>query len=391
MMIPGLIALALAYVLSQFFRAFLAVLAEPLSVDIGATPEDLAGASGAWFLCFALMQLPVGAALDRIGPRRTAAVLLGLAGGGGAVVFSLATAPWHITAAMVLIGMGCSPVLMASYFIFAREFPPRQFATLAALMLGGGSVGNLLSAYPMTLAVDLIGWRGALLALALACVAVAAGIWALVHDPERIESEHRGSVLDLLRMPVLWFIFPLMFVNYAPAGAIRGLWMGPYLTDVFAFSPGQVGTATLIMGVAMILGTLAYGPLDKLFGTRKWVIFTGNVICACATVGLALLVERSATLSIAMMALIGFAGASFPVILAHARSFFPAHLTGRGVTLINLFGIGGVGVMQFASGRLHTATSGMGTAMPYALIFAFFGGALLLGCLLYLFSRDNVN
>ena len=34
----------------------------------------LALSSGVWFLSFALMQLPVGWALDRIGPRLTAAV-----------------------------------------------------------------------------------------------------------------------------------------------------------------------------------------------------------------------------------------------------------------------------------------------------------------------------
>ena len=69
----GLALLCLAYVLSQFFRAFLAVLSGPLERDLGTTPDDLAFASGLWFLVFAAMQIPVGWALDRIGPRRTAA------------------------------------------------------------------------------------------------------------------------------------------------------------------------------------------------------------------------------------------------------------------------------------------------------------------------------
>ena len=51
----GLFLLALAYVLSQFFRAFLAVLAGPLETDLGLAPEDLAFASGLWFLSFAAM------------------------------------------------------------------------------------------------------------------------------------------------------------------------------------------------------------------------------------------------------------------------------------------------------------------------------------------------
>ena len=50
-----LILLTFAYVLSQFYRAFLAVLTEVLDTDIGAGAEALATASGLWFLSFALM------------------------------------------------------------------------------------------------------------------------------------------------------------------------------------------------------------------------------------------------------------------------------------------------------------------------------------------------
>ena len=56
----GLVLLCLAYVLSQFFRAFLAVLGAPLAADLGAGPDDLALASGLWFAVFALMQPLVG-------------------------------------------------------------------------------------------------------------------------------------------------------------------------------------------------------------------------------------------------------------------------------------------------------------------------------------------
>ncbi|GAW36433.1 major Facilitator Superfamily protein [Roseovarius sp. A-2] len=112
------------------------MLSGPLTRDIGTTPDDLAVASGLWFLIFAGMQIPVGWALDRIGPRRTSAVLLLIGGGGGAALFALATALLHISLAMGLIAVGCSPVLMASYYIFARQFPPVRFTTLAALMRG---------------------------------------------------------------------------------------------------------------------------------------------------------------------------------------------------------------------------------------------------------------
>ena len=191
-------------------------------------------------------------------------------------------------------------------------------------------------------------------------------------------------------MPALWAIFPLMFVAYAPSAAVRGLWIGPYMGDVFALDTGQIGQVTLVMGVAMICGTLCYGPLDRIFRTHKWVIFTGNLLAALAALALAATVGQGVVLSVVLAAALGFFGASFPVIIAHARSFFPAHLAGRGVTLLNLFGIAGAGVAQFVSGPVHAAgLAAGGVNGAYVALFAFFGIVHLGGVLVYLASRDS--
>ncbi len=76
---PGLVALTLAYVMSQFYRSFLAVLTPALTLDLGATKGELSAASGAWFAGFALAQFVVGVSLDRYGPKRTAAWILACA------------------------------------------------------------------------------------------------------------------------------------------------------------------------------------------------------------------------------------------------------------------------------------------------------------------------
>ncbi|GAA6181540.1 MFS transporter [Shimia sp. NS0008-38b] len=386
-----LMLLCLAYVLSQFFRAFLAVLTKVLEIDVGAIPADLAFASGLWFLIFAAMQIPVGAALDKYGPRRTSAILLLIGGGGGAALFAMASTPLHISVAMGLIGVGCSPVLMASYFIFARTYPPARFATLAALMLGVGSFGNLIAAYPTAWAAETIGWRATLWVLAAISAAISVGLWATVQDPAPAEGDAKGSVLDLLKIPALWLLFPLMFVNYMPAAGIRGLWIGPYLSDVFSLTTNQIGQATLVMGVAMIVGTFAYGPADRILKTRKWVIIGGNLLGALGLIGLTLFTDSSAIRAILMMSVVGFCGASFPVLIAHARSFFPEHLTGRGVTLMNLFGIGGVGIMQFGSGKLHSAIAPTSPLLAYQSLFGLLAGLVLLGALIYCFSEDRMD
>ena len=388
----GLFLLGLAYVLRQFFRVFLAVLAPVLERDVGATPDDLAFASGMWFLAFAAMQIPVGWALDTVGPRRTAGWLLLAGGCGGAAVFALATSPAHIDIAMALIGVGCSPVLMASYYIFARDHPPAQFAVLASLMVGLGSVGNLVASYPMALAEETIGWRASLWALGGISACVALGTLVLVKDPIRIIGETKGSLAELFRLRALWFIFPLIGVSYAISIAVRGLWIGPYLADVFDADTATIGRATLIMGLAMIAGTLAYGPLDKALRSRKWMIAGGSFAALIAAVVLIIIPSQSAGLSIAMMCAIGFFGATYPVIMAHGRSFLPPHLIGRGVTMLNLFSIGGVGLLQFLSGNVFSsAVPAATTSDPFVAVFTLFAMSLAVGLVIYLFSSDSPN
>lgn len=386
----GIALLAFAYVLSQFFRAFLAVLSPFLATDIAATPEDLAFASGLWFITFAAMQPPIGWALDTIGPRRTAATLLLLGGGGGAALFALATSPLHVSIAMALIGVGCAPVLMASYYIFALDHPPVRFAFLASMMVGVGMLGNIVASYPTTFAAETMGWRAALWVLCGVSSATAAGIWIAVRDPVKEPTEQKGSFAEVLRIRALWFIFPLMLVSYAEVGALRGLWIGPYLTEVFDAAPRVIGQATLAMGIAMVFGPFIYSKLDNVFCTLKWVVFVGSVGMLLSTFGMIMLVDQSVLWIVILMCAIGLFGSTYPAIMAHGRSFLPPHLVGRGVTMLNLCSIGGVGVAQFATGRIHASYSGGASAtLPYSLILGFFAILLSIGLAIYLFSRDT--
>ena len=391
----GIGFLLLGYVLSQFYRAFLAVLAPMLGADLGTTPDSLARASGLWVLAFALAQLPVGWALDRIGPRRTAAWLLGLSGSGGAVVFALAQGPWSIHLAMILIGIGCSPVLMASYYIFARMYPAGVFATLAAAMIGLGTLGNLASALPLAVAAETVGWRGSVLILAAITLVTALALWRFIEDPPRAPdaAPGDGSLLDLLRKPAILLILPILLVNYAPAAGLRGLWVGPYYVDVFAASGTGVGQVTLLMGVAMVVGSFAYGPLDRLLGTRKWIVLVGNLLGAGCLMALWAAPAAGFWTAALLLAGVGLFGMSFPMLMAHGRSFFPPHLVGRGVTLLNLFGIGGVGVFQLLSARVFSTAEAATTTpeAPYQALFLFFGLAVLVGCAVYAFSQDRTD
>ena len=211
-------------------------------------------------------------------------------------------------------------------------------------------------------------------------------------EAAKAEDEAQGSLLELFRLRVLWLIYPLIFVSYAISGAIRGLWIGPYLADGFGAETSVIGTATLLMGAAMIAGTLAYGPAERLAPSRKWLMIGGTgATFACGLV-LILLPDTTLWLCVALMCGLGFFGATYPVLVAHGRSFLPSHLIGRGVTMLNLCAIGGVGVLQFASGRIYAVTLQPGsTLQAYVAVFVLLTACLALGLVVYLFSRDSTK
>ena len=105
------------------------------------------------------------------------------------------------------------------------------------------------------------GWRETLWGLAIVSALIAIAAFIFVRNPPKVESTQVGRYSDLLKMPVLWFIIPFVFVNYLPVAALRGLWIGPYLVDTFGANATQVGNASMMMSLAIIAGTFARGPL----------------------------------------------------------------------------------------------------------------------------------
>ncbi|WP_371877299.1 MFS transporter [Alsobacter ponti] len=387
--------LLFAYVLSQFFRAFLAIVAGELSRDLGLDAAQLGDLSAVWFASFALAQFPVGLALDKLGPRRTMGLFFVLAVA-GAGAFAAATSFTGALAAMALIGVGCSPVLMSSMYVFGRLYPPERFAMLSSLMIGLGSAGNLLGAAPLAWSVQAVGWRASMAAIAAVTALSCALAVLLLRDPPALPTKHehasfRAGLGQILRLRVLWLMLPLALTSYAVVIAVRSLWIAPFLGQVHGFDAAERGNAALVMAVAMSLGALAYGPVERYLGDARLTCLIGGVVTGLALLALGMLGDRSAALALALLAFIGAAGLSYGILMAHARTFFPPGLLGRGVTFMNFLFIAGAGVVQWASGRFVRAGGEAGDApsLVFGQLHTVFGALLLAACAVYAFAPSR--
>jgi predicted MFS family arabinose efflux permease len=383
------LALLFPYLLSQFYRAYLAVVAGDLSRDLGLDAAGLSSLQATWLVCFALTQIPVGLALDRFGPRRTLALGMCSAVVGG-VLLAFATTLSHGLLAMGLIGAGCAPVLMTGYYLIARTYPRARFATMSSLLLGLGSLGDPLSGTPLALAVGAFGWRSTMLAIAAITAASVACVALVLRDPPRAEApggrlSPLAGARQILAIRALWPIFPLALVSYACVIATRGLWITPYLEGVHGFSHAAVGLSATAMGLALAAGALLYAPLNRLLGNAKHTAATGVAVTVAAWLLLGLFGALSSTMDLALLLVVGFLGAPFAIIMAHARSFMPVHLLGQGVTIMNLGFMGGAGLGQWLSGRYVRAAELAGVAPPALFGRLFLGFALVLAVALAIY------
>jgi len=391
-------ALCLGYVASQFYRTANAAIAPELMRELSISPESMGAVTGLFFLVFALMQIPAGILLDRFGPRRVMSALL-LSAVAGSLVFATADAAPGLGLGRSLMGAGCATGLMGSMVVFARWFPQRHFATLAAVIFSVGGAGNLLATTPLAAASEAIGWRAVFVWAAAVTVGMAAVLYLVLRDAPpghpvtgRLRETPRQILSGLgqvLRDRRIWYICAMQAVAYPVVITISALWAGPYLDEVHGLDPVARGNVLLALNVAMILGVLVYGPLDRLFDTRKWVVAAGAAMTVLVLAVMAAAPRWPLGQIVGLLVVFIGLGGYQMMLHAHARAILPDHLVGRGLTVQNTATFVGVFAMQWVSGIIIGAYRDAGDpALPYRLVFAFLGVSTLIALLIYLRIED---
>jgi MFS family permease len=387
------------YIVSQFFRNTIAVIAPDLAAELDLSAVEIGLLASAFFFSFAAAQLPLGVALDRFGPKRCillciAILLVGIA------VFASAETARGLIAGRILIGLGAASFLVGPITLYARWFSPDRFSTLAGVHLGIGTLGTLLATAPLAFAVSAIGWRPAFFAVGVFTLAIAVLVLVLVRDDPPgaiVEPRHEtlreslAGVAAAIRTPSIGRLFLVQLTNYPSLILLLGLWGGPYLTHIYGYDLKGRGDILLIPAVTQIIGSFLWGPMDRVFGRFKLPVLIGHAVTASALLTLAVFGKLPTFALLAVLAFLGLSTALTPVMMGHAKSLFPPHLIGRGMTLMNIGTMGGVFLSQTISGaviQLFPAAQGAYPIDAYRLVFAIQAGFVLLAWLSYLGARE---
>lgn len=362
-----ILVLALGHVFSNAVRTLPAVAADVLSRDLGISAEGLAALTGAFPAAFALAMIPVGVALDRYGVRRTSLTLLGIAGT-GAVAAALAPGAWTMLLAQIVLGIGCSGMLMCPMTFAARATSAASFALWSGIIQAVGNSGMLLSASPLALLVEWQGWRAGFWAAAVLAGITWLAVTATVRQPPPPRTAPRSlwhdarEVVAIAVSPSMRALMVFVFASFAVVLGVRGLWGGPWLMEVKGLTRVEAGNVLLLCTVALTLGPALAGIVDRAVGHRIALLVGSHV----AVAGLIFLLlaggpggALSALLGLPMlpptfdMALLFIFGLviSFQVLtFSLARAAVPPEQTGRALSAQNMSFFGGAAVLQGISG-----------------------------------------
>jgi predicted MFS family arabinose efflux permease len=368
-----------------------AVLAPTLAAEFGLSASGLGLLSSVYFLAFAVVQLPVGVALDRFGPRRVNAALLLVAVAGGAL-FAAAESAALAIAARALIGLGVSACLMAALTAFVLWYPPERISTMTGIAFSAGAVGAMTATVPLELLLRAWGWRDAFMLIVWVTLALSLVFWFWV--PERTarrESEGFPEILrglgGLLRDPVFLRLAIPLGASQSAAVALQTLWAATWLRDVVGWNPAAVARGLLAVNVSMIVGYMAFGRAADAWqrrGKSALPLLAAGVALSSASLALIVLGARS----LLLMCL--FVGAGTGVVLAYtilARRY-PKAMAGRVNTAVNVVGFVGMFSGQWAIGvvlDLWPPSAGGYAAAAYPWAFGMVWAVQLAG-LLWLWS-----
>ena len=374
-------AFAAAYFCSALVRAITATLSPVLTLEFSLHARDLGLLAGGYFLGFAATQLPLGALLDRYGPKRVILCFLSLAVL-GCVAFSMASSFSGLLVARVLVGMGVSACLMAPLTGYRQWFDASTLLRANSWMLMTGSLGMLASTLPVQWLLPLLGWRplfwilAVLILLSMVAIALLVPQWGRDAQPAATASV---GYAQIWKNRYFQRMAPLAFFNYGGLLAVQTLWAAPWMVKVAGYTALEAATGLFIINAVMLVTFWGWGMLNPRLLGYGWhtdrlltwgvpislVVLAFNIAAGTSTgwLGWALFCMSASVMGLAQPA-VGMA--------------FPAAQTGRALSGYNLVIFSGVFIVQWGIGLLIDVFQAAGLSQ----LFSFQGamGVLLCCC-----------
>jgi len=351
-----------AYLIAVTQRTSFGVAGLEATERFGASASALSAFTVIQLLVYAVLQIPVGVLVDRLGPRlmiASGAALMTI----GQLQLAAATSVPGGVVGRVFVGAGDAMTFISVIRLVPAWFPSRRVPLLTQLTGQLGQFGQLISIAPFAIALHVWGWSPAFLGLAALGLLAAALSVALLRNapasaiPAAAGTGMKETAADLARAWLqpgtrlgMWSHFSTQF-----AGNVFVMtWGYPFLVSGQGLDPAEASVLlSLFVLVGIVCGPMLGGWVGRHPMRRSTMVLavTGAITAAWLAV---ILYPGPAPLWLLVLLVLTLAlgGPASMIGFDFARTFNPSHRIGTATGIVNVGGFFAALVTMYVVGLI---------------------------------------
>jgi MFS family permease len=282
--------LASLFFLYEFFlQVFLSTISKQIMHDLHLDASSYSLITAAYFLPYALMQIPVGVLVDKFGARKllTFSVIFCTIG-----VFGFSITHHFATAFVgrLFMGLGASSAYVSLLVLALNWFPKKHFALMVGIANLLGAMGPFLAGGPLSYLLTLFNndWRLIMVSIGVFGIGLAVMIGLFVRtSPSRSKSDviHLNPYQDsfitqlksLIKNPQAWMIVLFSAFVYISLPLLGAYWGTEYLQSR-GLSRTVAASLSSMLWIGYAVGAPLFGKISDSMKRRKMPLIMTSII-----------------------------------------------------------------------------------------------------------------
>lgn len=273
----------LFYLFEFIHRVIVSVMIPELSESFEVGSALLSSLSAAYFIAYALAQIPVGLLIDRYGTR-ILLTLACLAISISSIIFAYSQNLTIANYCRIIIGLGSAFAFVGCLKLAAQWFPAHKFAFIVGLTNLLGVIGAIIGGGPTAQIVEDFGWRATMYVSALIGIILTVLLWKIVRDSKNKKPVKKidagrfiSNLKDVISTKQTWIIAIFAGCMVAPIVTYSELWGVAFLSHTYALERSFAAHITTLTFIGIAIGGVVIGWLSDYYRHRTFFMGFGLV------------------------------------------------------------------------------------------------------------------
>ncbi|MCE2992867.1 MAG: MFS transporter [Alphaproteobacteria bacterium] len=353
-------SIALFYCYQYILRVSPGVLVEEIRDTFHITAEQFSTLGFYYLIAYAILQIPLGIFVDRLGVKITCIVsILVCAFGAGLLGSTNTFAVAQLS--RFIIGAGSAAAFMCTLKFISDHLPPGKRGFLMGSTLALGTVGALLSARLVAYFDEFFGWRDVMTLSVVIGIVVACLIAIFVKgdsQDKHVElykqplSHNFAEISKILKSRVIVLYAIIAIGLYTPLSAVADLWGTAFLMEKFKLSSTDSAHYVMLIYIGLTIGSMTLPWMSEKYNKLNTTI----IVCSfCLLLCFSLLLYMpfdSLSLLVVLLLGIGFFGGAEMMCFTGALAESHKYDSGQIIGIVNTLNMLGGAFLQLCIGLI---------------------------------------